>query len=481
MSLKQETFSAVRWTSLAMIGKTTLQFLQLAILSRLLLPEDFGLMALVISIIAFSQVFIDMGVSNALIHHQVISEQELSSLYWLSIFAGSVLTICLILMSSLIANFYNEPSLKPLLIFISFYFLITALSQQLRVLAEKELRFEILAKIELASTLIGTVIAVTWALLFPSVMALVVGIMMSAITMTSLCWLFLANGWRPLLYFNLNCLNRFLWFSSYVLANNLINSLNQQADILISGRTISGSALGLYSMPRDLTLRVAGLINPIVTRISLPVMAKRQNDKRFLKTVYLKMLHMTASINFPIYLGISAFAPEIVMILFGSQWTETIPLLRILAIWGMLRSISNPVGSLIFAVGRADLVFRWNLGVFLIIFPSILLGSQYGNIGIAIIQLCLIFFLFIPVWYFLVHPLCGAGLKEYVLNLTHPLWISLFSIIFAFSVVLPFSDIWIRLIIGFISGTVSYLMLSIWWNIELVNGIKELIMMKHVE
>ena len=89
-------------------------------------------------------------------------------------------------------------------------------------------------------------------------------------------------------------------------------------------------------------------------------MAKSQNDLILLKSIYLKTILMTASINFPIYFGLFVFSPEVVAIVFGEQWTASAPLLRILSFWGLLRSIGNPVGSLIFAVGRADLAFKWN-------------------------------------------------------------------------------------------------------------------------
>lgn len=281
MNLKQQTFSAVRWTSIAMIGKALLQFVQIAILARLLMPEEFGLMALIIGIVAFAQVFTDMGISNALIHHQAISNQELSSLYWLNVGAGAVLMLLLILLSEPIAMFYHSPKLQPLLMLISIYFLLISFGQQLRVLAEKELRFASLAKIELSAALLGSITTIIWAILSPTVLALVVGFLLSAFVMTLLCWLFLSKGWRPLLYFNLMEIRRFLWFGGYVMANNLVNTINQQVDIFIGGRVLSSDTLGIYSLPRNLTLQLATIINPIITRVGLPIMAKTQDDKIF--------------------------------------------------------------------------------------------------------------------------------------------------------------------------------------------------------
>lgn len=458
-----------------MVGKAALQFLQVAILARLLAPVDFGLMALMVAVIAFAQIFTDMGVSNAIIYHQQVSQEELSSLYWLNVVAGAGMMLLVMLISPFIAGFYDAPALQPLLMAISFYFLIGAMGQQLMVVAEKELRFAMLARIELVSALAGFAVSVMWAWLDPSVTALIAGMMASAITMTVLCWLMLANGWRPMWRLRLGEISHFLSFGGYTMANNLVNTFNLQADIFIGGRFLSASSLGVYSLPRDLSLRVVDVINPIVTRVGLPVMAKAQHDQTFLKNVYLKTLRMTASVNFPIYMAIVAFAPEVVALLFGSQWNDVIPLLRVLALWGLFRSVGNPVGSLIFAVGRADMAFKWNLALVFIVLPGVWFGAQYGNQGLAIAMILISMALVVPGWYVLVRPLCGAGFFEYFQQLLIPMMVSLFAAAAAFAAVWPLVDAVARLGVGLVMGSVTYLILSRWLNRQWFDAIWELL------
>jgi len=428
MSLKKQSFSAVRWTMLAMLGKASLQFLQVAFLARLLAPADFGLMALVSAVIVFAQVFTDMGVSNAIIHHQQVSQEELSSLYWLNVVAGAVMMLLVMLASSVIAGLYDSSSLQPLLIAVSVYFLIVALGQQLVVMAEKELQFHKLARIELASAFAGFAVSVIWASLDPRVSALIAGMLTSAITMTGLSWAMLADGWRPMWRLRFREISHFLGFGGYTMANNLVSTFNMQVDVLIGGRFLTATSLGVYSLPRDLSLRVANVFNPIVTRVGLPVMAKSQHDMTFLKNVYLKTLRMVSSVNFPVYLAIAAFAPEIVVLLFGSQWNDVIPLLRIMAIWGLLRSIGNPVGSLVFAVGRADLQFKWNLALAFVVPPAVWVGAQYGGQGLALAMALLSLIVVWPAWRVLVRPLCGSGFGEYLRQLIVPLWVAMADI-----------------------------------------------------
>jgi O-antigen/teichoic acid export membrane protein len=476
LSLKKQTFSAVRWTSLAMIGKAALGFLQLAILARVLAPADFGLMALVVAVVGFSQIFTDMGVSNAIIHHQEISQEELSSLYWLNVSAGGILMLLLMAVSSPIASFFQEPLLQPLLVVVSVTFLISALGQQLIVIAEKNLQFTLLTKIELASSIAGFVTAVTWICFSPAVIAIVAGLIASSLTMTMLSWLFLAKGWAPQLRLKVIEIRHFLSFGGFTMADNFVNTFNRQADVFIGGRMLPIDALGFYSLPRNLSIKLAGVINPIVTRVGLPVMAKVQHDALFLKNVYLKTLRMTASVNFPLYLAVATFAPEIITLLFGDQWQESIPLLRIFALWGLLRSKGNPIGSLLYATGRADFSFKWNMTLFFITPPTIWFASQWGSMGVALALLGVQVILYIPGWFFLVRPLCGATLWEYTLNLIIPLAASIIASVVAYLSVSLISDAVIRLMIGGVTGGIGYIFISMWINKEWAKSMKELVL-----
>jgi len=458
-----------------MLGRAGLSFIQLAILARVLAPSDFGLMALVTAVLVFTQIFTDMGVSNAIIHHQNISQEELSSLYWLNVCAGGLFMLILMGLSYPIMMAYQEPLLQPLLILISTSFLISALGRQLSVVAEKELRFSVLAKIEVFSAAIGFITAIIWIWLSPTVFALAAGVIASTLTTTTLWWAMLAKGWRPMRRLRLNEIRHFLSFGGYTMADNFINTFNRQADVFIGGSLLSIEALGIYSLPRDLSLKLAGVINPIVTRVGLPVMAKAQHDIFFLRNIYLKTLRMTASINFPLYLAVVTFAPELVILLLGDKWAESIPLLRVFALWGMLRSIGNPVGSLIYATGRADLSFKWNIGVFVVTVPAIWLGSQWGGMGLALSLLGVGLFVYIPGWFFLVKPLCGAGLWQYTVNLLIPLMAGIVASIIAYLSVYTLIEPIIRLSVGLFVGGGGYLSVSMLINKQWVYAMKELV------
>ena len=430
MSLRHQTFTAIRWTTLAMVGRSALQFAQMAILARLLMPADFGLMAIVVSVTAFMQVFTDLGVSTAIIHYQEISQSQLSSLYWLNVTVGLTLMVLLMAASSLISGaIFHQPALQPILILISVNFLFLAAGQQLRVMAEKALHFSVLAKVEISAALGGCATAVVWAWYSPTVYALVAGVLVSGLIETSLLWMLASQGWRPAFRFHPGEIRHFLRFGGYIIAGDFVNSLNRQADILIGGRIFPAATLGSYSLPRGLSLNVSAVTNPIITRVGLPVMAKTQHDTNFLKSVYLKTMRMTASVNFPVYIALAVFSREAVVIVLGKKWIDSAHLLVFLAIFGMFRSCGNPAGSLIYAVGKADLAFRWNLALLFVMFPALWLAAHFGITGLAAGQAVLMAGLVIPMWYFLIRPNCGARLGEYLLTLLSPLAAALIAVL----------------------------------------------------
>lgn len=472
--LRRQTFSSIRWTTASSLIRASLQLLQMAILARLLAPTDFGLMALVLAIVAFLQIFADMGVSSAIIHHQEISPRQLSSLYWLNVGSAVGLATVLAVVSPYIAYFYGDIRLTSLIWISVASLVVTAVGQQIRVVAEKNLQFSVLARMEVVAAVISLAVAVTVALWGGGVYALVCGVLANATVLTLLLWIFIANGWRPLWYFNPREIRHFLGFGAYMIGNNLANTFNGQVDILLGGRLLGAQAIGLYSLPRDLCLRLAGIINPIAIRVGVPVMSKAQDDVTLLKNVYLKMMRMTGSVNFPFYIAIAVFAPEVVQVMFGSKWDEAIPLMRIFALWGLIRSTVNPVGILLIARGRVDLSFKWNLSLLFLYPPIIWLGSQFGVTGMALSLLLAGVFLFPANWFFLVRSLTGAEFGDYFLQILVPLILAVISGLVGFLCAYLFTAGIARLSVGLVTGGAAYLLMSANFNKAWFSSMKDL-------
>lgn len=425
MRIKQQAISGVKWSGISMGAISGLQLVTLTVLARLLSPADFGLMGMIMVVIGFAGSFADMGISNAIIHRQDTTREQLSSLYWLNIFAG-VIVFCIVCASNpLIVKFYREPRLIKLLYLTAIIFLITPIGQQFQIILQKELRFNRLVKIEIVSALINSLVAIASAFAGLGVFSLIWGQLASAsakvIMLLGVGW----QQWRPSFHFAKCDLKGYLSFGIYQMGERTINYLNSNFDYLLIGSTLGASALGYYTLAYNLILKPTSLINPVITKVAFPVFSLIQNEKEKLRIGYLKILKLLSTIIFPMMVGLAVVAPLVVSIIFGEQWLQSIILIQILTIVGLFRSVGNPVGSLLLAKGRADLGFKWNLGWCLIQMPGLYIGAKLGGVvGVAIAYSIIVIFGSILNYLILIRNLIGQCLRDYIRSMWPALWIS---------------------------------------------------------
>lgn len=432
MSIKSQALSGTKWTTLSTLLTIALQLIQVYVLTKLLSKHDFGLMAIATIIIGFSQVFIDMGVSNLLIYKQKLSIEQLSSLYWINIISSFIVFLIIIFIAPLVASFYNEVEVKLILYYLSVVFIIQSFGQQFKMLLQKELCFKTLANIEIFTKFINFVLSIAFAFLDYGVYSLVYAILITTCISTMLLIKFGLKINKPKFYFKFYEIKEFISFGAYQTGDSVINYFNSQADSLLIGKLLGTEALGIYNIAKQVIQRPFQAINPIITRVSLPIMAKVQTEKQRLKDIYIKTINYLCSLNFPIYFVIFLFSSEITIFIFGEKWVDAVPIVKILALWGAFYSIGNPVGSLLVSRGKVKWSFIWNVILSLYILFSIYLGSFWGLEGVSWSLLFVSLSLIIPNWRFLVKPLCGADFLEYHISILIPFFISSTAFVIGF-------------------------------------------------
>jgi lipopolysaccharide exporter len=458
MSTKQQTASGVFWTSISTFAIAIIQFLQLALLARLLEPNDFGLMAMAMVVIGFANAFADMGISNAIIHHQTVSRNQLSSLYWLNILAGIGVCLLVISLSPAIAQFYNEPRLTRLMLWAALIFLITPLGQQFQVLFQKNLKFRILAGSDVIAVILGFIVSVLAALHGQGVLALIWGQLTTAACRSGLLMCLGWTTWRPSIHFNLRDLEGFVSFGLYQMAERSINYFAWNMDKLLIGRLLGTTSLGVYNVAYQLMIRPFMVLNPILTRVAFPVFASIQNDDRRLSRGYIKLSQIIAFANFPVYFCMFALAQPLILLLLGPQWQPAIPVFQVLVWLGALYSLGNPLGSLLLAKGRADLGFWINLSGLVVYAIAILVGSQWGIIGVTWALLLSNALVLIPIDFWLRWFLVKMRPDDYIIRIAPFVLLStvlMLGMIKAYPV-LP-GVLWLKLIFCIIFGGVFYL------------------------
>ncbi|GMU26280.1 MAG: hypothetical protein AMXMBFR16_11850 [Candidatus Uhrbacteria bacterium] len=377
-------------------------------------------------VVGFAQAYADAGISSAIIYRQDTTSEHLSSLYWLNILAGGVVFAVLWLLTPLIVGLFHELQLTPLLRAISIVFLILPLGRQYEVLLQKDLKFELLACQEIIAAVFSTILAISCAVVGFGVWSLVAGqIALVSMRTIMLLWIGIRIH-RPSAHFRLQDLQGYWQFGAYQVAERSVNFLAQRMDQLIIGSLLGAQALGYYSFAFNLVSQPQSRINPIVTRVAFPAFAKAQGDTPRLQRGYLDVLKMLTTINALLLVGIAVLAPIFIPLVFGNQWHPVIVLVQLAALVSLMRSTGNPVGSLLLAKGRADLGFKWNLGLLLVSAPVIYLSARLGTVvTVASSWVLMQAVILWPNYTWLVRPLIGPCGKAYVRVTVGPVLLAL--------------------------------------------------------
>jgi hypothetical protein len=219
--LKQKTVSGLGWSMAGSIGKQGLQFAISIVLARLLTPEDFGLIGMIVVFIGIANLFSDLGLGSALIQMKSLEEKHLSSVYWLNLGVGFLLTVMFMIIAPLIANFYDEPQLESMVRYISVVFFIGAMSIVQKNLFFRSMRFKMLSVVEILAILIAGIIAISLAFSGFGVWSLVAQLVSFTALTTAFLWIL--SNWRPRFLIELQAIRELWPFSSNLLGAQILN------------------------------------------------------------------------------------------------------------------------------------------------------------------------------------------------------------------------------------------------------------------
>jgi len=467
LSLKVQAVRGVKWTTLSSAVIAILHLTQLMLLARFLSPHDFGLSAILTVIISFSTVFVDFGLSSSIIYKKGITEEQLNTLYWLNVLISFIVYLIIFFMAPLISDFYSEAELYNLILIISSVLIIQAFGQQFRVLFQKELQFNIIAKIDMFASMTSVTSAVLFAVYNFGVYALIYPLIIMAIIKSVLLIYFGRKYHKVSFTFKLNDVKEFLSFGLYVVGNGIVSTIATQMDVILIEKLLGTEALGLYNVAKELILKPSQLINPIITKVAFPVMSKVNHDMTEVRRLYLKLVNYVSSVNFPIYVVTIILAPEIITLFLGAKWLEITSLFQILAIWAFFRSRENPIGVLVMAMGKPKYEMYWNISIMIYMPIIIYISSSWGIVGIGIGNLVSVILLFIPGWYFLAFKLCKVSLKDYFMSSFSPLIISLsIGIVVYIFLYFGFDYLIYRLFITLIIGFLLFYYMNKKYNVD---------------
>jgi teichuronic acid exporter len=386
--IKSKVLSSLFWKLMERAGTQGIQFIVQIVLARLLLPEQFGTIAIVMVFINLAQVFVQSGFNTALIQKKDADEVDFSSIFYLSVGISGILYILMYISAPFIASFYNNPILIPVLRVLSLTLFAGAFNSIQNAFVSRNLMFKKLFRSSLGAILISGTLGIIAAYQGLGIWALVMQQLINQVSITIIMWF--TVRWRPKLVFSLSKVKKLFSFGWKLLASSLLNALYMDLRTLIIGRVFTPATLGFYNRGKQFPQLIVTNIDGSIQAVMLPTLSAHQDNSKRVKEMMRRTIVSSSFLIFPMMVGMAVVAEPLVKIVLTDKWLPAVPFLQIYCISYSLQPIHTANLQAINAMGRSDIFLRLeiikktygliilaisiNFGVYAIAFGSILTG-----------------------------------------------------------------------------------------------------------
>ena len=476
---KSNIIASIFWKLMERGGTQGIQFIVQIVLARLLLPEDYGIIAIVMVFVLLANVFIHNGFNAALIQKKEADDIDFSSILYLSISIALILYIVIFFASPLIARFYNMSELVPLFRVLSFTLFFGAFNSVQVAYVTRHLLFKRLFFSSLGSVIISGTIGIVMAYQGYGVWALVAQQLTNVIVISIILWF--TVKWRPHLVFSITRVKVLFRYGWKLLASGLLNTLYMDLRTLIIGRIYSPSMLGYYNRGRQFPNLLISNINGSIQAVMLPTLAKEQDNRLRVKQMVRRSIVTSSFLIFPMMVGLAVVAESLVLIVLTDKWLMAVPFLQIFAISYALMPIHTANLQAINAVGRSDIFLK--------------LEIVKKVIGLLIIAVSIPFGIYVLAWGAVLSGIISSFINAYpnkkLLNYSYleqikdvlpMLLLSLVMGVFVYLIIFLNFNMYIEIILQVGLGVIVYLLLALLFKLEslkyLVDTVKALFLAK---
>lgn len=384
MSLKAQASKGVLWVAVERFGQQLLQTIVFIILARLLTPEDFGLIAMLVIFFSISQTFVDSGMGQALIRVKEITIEDRSTVFWFNLLLSFVFYGLLYISAPWIAQFYERPELVDLtrVMGLAVFFFGVAIVQRSEMTQQLEFRKQAYAQIP--SVILAGIVSVTMAYMGYGVWSLVAQYLLVAIGSSIALWILQPANIR--LHFNKESFVRLFGFGYKLLLSGLLNTIYDNIYKLVIGKFFAASTLGFYTQAKKLQeLSSKNFVN-IIQKVTYPLLAKAYDDQDRLKRGYRQIIQSSSFLIFPGMFLLILLAEPIMLYVLGEKWIAAAPFLQILCFSGLLHHLHSINLNILKVLGRSDLFLKIEIIKKINITIAILVGLQFGIYGLLLGQ-----------------------------------------------------------------------------------------------
>ena len=417
MSIKQQAIKGIIWSGIQNWGSQAGSLIIFLVLARILSPADFGLVALANTFLAFFNIFIEQGFSSALIQRQEVELEHLNTAFWTQICFGIAFTILSFNIANLIAGIFQQPTLTPILKWMSVLFCLNSLSIVQRTILKRQLEFQKMAIRSLSGIFMSGIVGISLALLDYGVWSLVGQQLTFEIVGVVAFWSL--SDWKPKLQFSLAHFRDLFGFGISIFGSKILTFFNRYTDNLLIGYFLGEVALGYYAVAYRVLQVLTQLLVSTGNQVALPVLSRFQGDPdRFLRVFY-KIIKYASLIALPVFLGVVTLARELVVIIFGVKWEASISIMQVLAFGGIIYLILFFNRSVFVAVGKP--FWRLRLELLNVSFNIIacMVAVRYGILAVAFAYV-ISDFLVIPASLWSLKQLVGISWRYYFKQFISP-------------------------------------------------------------
>ncbi|TXB63697.1 lipopolysaccharide biosynthesis protein [Vicingus serpentipes] len=369
----------ILWDFIGKFFKQGIGFIISIFLARLLTPEDFGLVGMVMAFVAIAQIFVDMGFGTALVQREKVEEIHFSSVFWLNISIALIITLTFFWGAELIADFYHREELIPIVKVMSLLFIIYSLGIVNRSQLLRNMDFKSLSIINVFATLISGIVGVGMALTGYGVWAIIIQSLLSGVVTLSLLWL--RTKWIPSFIWSLDALKPLWNFGYKLFISGVIQRIFDRLDVFIIGKMFTPSDLGFFTRSKSLNQLVVDYSSGSISSVLFPALSKKQNDPDQIKTIVVKALQVVGGAAFLISGLLFISAEEIIVFLFTDKWLPAVPYFKILLLSTYAYPLNAIIMSPIQSLGRTDVVLKLQLMKKSVLLSGFIIGFIWGING----------------------------------------------------------------------------------------------------
>ncbi|MEX9565625.1 lipopolysaccharide biosynthesis protein [Morganella morganii] len=381
-NLKQKTTSSLKWSAIERLATQLVQLVVMLVLARILGPHAFGLIGMLAVFIAVSQVFVDSGLSSALIRKLDRSELDYSTAFYFNIAIALVCYTLLYFCAPFIASFYQQPELTPLTRVLALVVIINSFGIIQRTKLSIKMDFKTQAKASLIAVTISSLTAFCLAYYNFGVWSLVAQTLVYATF--NVIFLNMLHRWLPMLSFSSESFRHLFGFGSKLMLSGLIDSIYQNIYQIVIGKKFNVLDVGYFTQANQLIQTPATTMTAIIQRVTYPMLSSIQNDEQKLNSAYLLTLRLSAVVIFPILFGLGTIADPLIPELLGLEWKPAALLASILAMGLLLYPIHAINLNYLQVKGRSDLFLKLEIIKKVIITIILIITIPYGINAICI-------------------------------------------------------------------------------------------------